>query len=128
VKEPKPPADLGVQGRKLFRRIVADAAGQGVELTAQELTYLTEAGKLADTIARLEAGLDGAALILPGYMNKGSIINPAVSELRMHRELLTRVLMKVKTDLPDATGIPLSTGTSNRFRAAARARWDRGGA
>ena len=72
MKQPKPSADLGVEGRRLFRQIVADAAGQGIELTAQELVYLRQAGKLADTIALLEAALDGAELLVAGYMGKGN--------------------------------------------------------
>jgi hypothetical protein len=33
------------------------------------------------------------------------------------------MLARVKTDLPEAPNIPATTDTSNRFRAAAMARW-----
>src|SRR5271165_1160396 len=71
VKQPKPPPELGCEGKKLWRAIVADAAGQGIELTAAELVYLRQAGKLADSIALMEAAMAGAELVVPGYMNKG---------------------------------------------------------
>jgi hypothetical protein len=123
VKQPKPPPELGAEGKKLWRQIVTDAAGQGVELTAAELTYLRQAGKLADTIALMEQALVGAELVVPGYLNKGSVISPLVPELRMHRQLLVQTVNRIDLDVPDAPGIPAATGTSNRFRAAALSRW-----
>jgi hypothetical protein len=84
VRKPKAPADLGDEGRKLWRQIVADAAGQGVELDSRELVWLRQAGKLADTIARMEAEVIDAPTIVPGY-NKQPVANPLLSEIRMHR-------------------------------------------
>jgi hypothetical protein len=123
VKQPKPPADAGRAAKALWRQIVADAIGQGVELTAAELVYLRQAGRLADTIELLEQALVGAELVVPGYLNKGSVINPVLSELRMHRQLLVQTVNRIDLEVPDAPGIPAGTGTSNRFRAAAMARW-----
>jgi hypothetical protein len=123
VKEPKPLADLGAEGRKLWRQIVADAASQNVELTAQELVYLRHAGELADTIARMKADVADAPTTVAGYNNRGNVINPLLPEIRMHTQLLGQMLARVKTDMPEAPGIPAGTGTSNRFRAAALSRW-----
>ena len=123
MKEPKPPADLGAEGRKLWRQIVADAASQDVELTAQELVYLRHAGELADTIARMKADVADTPTIVAGYNNRGNVINQLLPEIRMHRQLLGQMLARVKTDMPEAPGIPAGTGTSNRFRAAALSRW-----
>lgn len=127
MKEPKPPADLGAEGRRLWRDIIRDAASQNVELTGQELVYLRHAGELADTIARMKVDVAEAPTIVNGY-NKQPVANPLLAEIRMHRQLLGQMLARVKTDLPEAPGIGAATGTSNRCRAAARARWDRGGA
>jgi DNA-binding transcriptional LysR family regulator len=127
VKEPKPPADLGAEGRRLWRDILRDAAGQGVELTAQELVYLRQAGKLADAIARMEADVAEAPTVVAGYLNRGNVIQPLLPELRMHRQLLGQMLARVKTDMPEAPGIPMATGTGDRFRAAAMTRWHGGG-
>lgn len=128
AKQPKPPPELGGEGGRLWRQIVADAAGQGVELTAAELAFLRQAGKLADTIALMDAALVGAELVVPGYLNKGSVINPVVSELRMHRQLLAQTVARINLDVPEASGVTGRVGTSNRFRAAAMTRWHRDGA
>lgn len=123
MKEPRPPADLGAAGRKLWRQIAADAAEQVIELTSQDLVYLRQAGKLADTIALLEVALEGAELVVPGYMGKGSVAHPLLCELRMSRQLLGQTVARIDMDVPDAPGIQTGTGTSNRFRAAAMTRW-----
>jgi hypothetical protein len=123
VKEPKPPADVGKAGRALWRQIVADAAEQGIELTSQELVYLRQAGKLADTIALMEQALEGADLVVPGYMGKGSVAHPLICELRMSRQLLGQTVARIDLNVPEAPGIQTGAGTSNRFRAAAMARW-----
>jgi hypothetical protein len=72
-----------------------------------------------------EADVADAPTIVPGY-NKQPVCNPLLSEIRMHRHLLCQMVARVKTDA-DAPGIPLGTGTSNRFRAAAITRWHVGG-
>ena len=117
---------LGPEGRRLFRQIVADAAGQGIELTAAELVYLRQAGKLADTIALMEQALLGAELVVPGYLNRGSVINPLLSGLRMTRQLLGQTVARIDLDVPEAPGVAGGAGGSNRFRAAALQRWHRG--
>jgi hypothetical protein len=127
VKQPKPPPELGPEGKKLFRQIVADAAGQGIELTAAELVYLRQAGKLADSIALMEEALAGAELIVPGYMNKGLQANPLISELRMRRQLLGQTVARIDPNVPEPAGITGGAG-GNRFRQAALARWNRAGA
>jgi hypothetical protein len=108
----------------LWRQIVADAAEQGIELTSQELVYLRQAGKLADTIALLEATLEGAELVVPGYMSKGSVAHPILCELRMSRQLLGQTLARIDLDVPEAPSVAPAMGTSNRFRAAALSRWN----
>ena len=124
VKQPKPPPELGCEGKKLWRAIVADAAGQGIELTAAELVYLRQAGKLADSIALMEAAMAGAELVVPGYMNKGLVANPLIGELRMHRQLLGQTINRIDLDVPDTSTVTGAAG-NNRFRQAALARWSR---
>jgi hypothetical protein len=50
AKQPKPPAELGAEGKRLWRTIVADAAAQQLELEARELEWLKQAGRIADRI------------------------------------------------------------------------------
>jgi hypothetical protein len=126
LKQPKPPAELGGEGKRIWRQIVADAADQGIELTSQELVWLRQAGKLADTIALMEAALDGAELIVAGY-NKQPVSNPLLSELRMHRQLLAQTVARVDLNVPEASSVRVGAG-DNRFRSAALSRWHRSGA
>ena len=124
VKQPKPPTELGIEGRKLWRQIGADAADQGIELTSQELVWLRQAGKLADIIALMEAALEGAQLIVKGY-NGQPVSNPLLSELRMHRQLLAQTVARVDLKVFDEAPV---VGPGNRFRDAAMSRWHRSGA
>ena len=124
VKQPKPPPELGVEGKKLWRLIVADAAGQGVELDSRELIWLRQAGKLADTIARMEADVVDAATVVPGYMNKGLQANPLLGELRMTRQLLAQTIATIQVDVPESSsGMGRVDGGGNRYRTAALSRW-----
>jgi hypothetical protein len=118
--ELRPPSGLGAEGRRLWRDIVRDAAGQGLVLDARELHWLQSAGSLADRIAVLEATVDGADLIVKGVAGQ-PVAHPLLAEIRLHRELLARTLARLRTDVPKAPSLPVGTG--NRFRHAAMARW-----
>lgn len=83
---------------------------------------LRQAGKLADTIALMEAALDGAELTVPGYMGKGTVSNPLLSELRMHWQLLAQTVARVDLDVPEEASI-VGTG-GNMFRDAALVAFD----
>jgi hypothetical protein len=87
VRQPKPPKGSGVEGRSLWRTIVADVSGQGIELDAREMSWLRHAGKLADRVARLEEALDGADLIVPGHA-KQPVANPLLGEVLAARETI----------------------------------------
>lgn len=121
MKQPRPPADLGTAGKALWRAILADAAGQGVELDAKELVFLRQAGKIADAIAIMETSLAGADLVVSGS-TKQPVANPLIPELRMHRQLLAQTVARISTDVADEAS---SASTPNRFRAAAESRWSR---
>jgi hypothetical protein len=120
VRQPKPAKGLGVEGRSLWRAIVADAAGQGLELDARELSWLRHAGKLADRIAALESALEGADLIVPGHA-KQPVANPLLAEVRQEQALLAQMLGRLRVDVAEpGAGQPV---TNNRFRSAALTRW-----
>ena len=120
VQQPKPPKGLGVEGRALWRSIVTDVAGQGIELDARELSWLRHAGKLADRVAQLEEALDGADLIVPGHA-KQPVANPLLGEVRQHQALLAQTLGRLRVDVVEP-GVGQAV-TGNRFRAAANVRW-----
>jgi hypothetical protein len=81
--------------------------------------------RLADTIALMEAALEGAELIVPGY-NKQPVSNPLLSELRMHRQLLAQTVARVDLNVPKEA--PVVGAGGNRFRSAALSRWHGSGA
>ena len=117
--QPKPPADLRAEGRRLWRAIVADAAGQGLEFDARELAWLRTAGKLADRAAQLEDALADAALIVKGHAQQ-PVSNPLLAEWRMLNQLLAQTLARLRVDLVEtASGGVVS---NNRHRTAALAR------
>jgi hypothetical protein len=120
VRQPKPPKSLGVEGRSLWRAIVADVAGRGIELDARELSWLRQQGKLADRVAMLEEALDGADLIVPGHA-KQPVANPLLGEVGQHQALLAQTLGRLRVDVVEpGAGQPV---TGNRFRSAALSRW-----
>ena len=79
MKVPKPPPELGSDGRSMWSAIVDDAASQGIELDAKELVWLRQAALLADTIARIETVLATADLIVPGHA-KQPVAQPLLAE------------------------------------------------
>jgi hypothetical protein len=119
---PRPPKGLGVEGRALWRVIVADAAGQGLELDARELTWLRHAAKLADRIAGLEEALAGEPLVVPGHA-KQPVANPLLPEIRQNQALLAQTLGRLRLDVAENSSGQVVG--SNRFRSAALARWAR---
>jgi len=124
VRQPKPPKGLDVEGRSLWRAIVADAADQGLALDARELSWLRHAGKLADRIGELEGALDGADMIVPGHA-KQPVANPLLTEVRQHQALLAQMLGRLRLDVVESGAG--QAGVPNRFRSAALSRWYGGG-
>ena len=116
VDEPKPPADLGAEGRKIWRSIARDVAEQGLALDARELVWLRSAGKIADRIALSEAEIDGADLIVPGY-NGQPTANPLLGEIRLHSHLLAQALARLRVDAVESASGQVVAG--NRHRSAA---------
>lgn len=117
--QPKPPTDLGAEGKKLWCQVMADAADQGVELDARELIWLGQAGKLADMVSRLEDAVADMPVLTQGYKAQ-PVANPLLPELRMTRQLLAQTLARVRVDVLEE---PAPAGQSNRYRAAALTRW-----
>jgi hypothetical protein len=103
ANQPKPPPDLAAEGKRLWRAIVADAAGQGLELDARELAWLRTAGKLADRVAALEAELVGADIVV-GHAGQ-PVANPLLAEIRMHSALLAQTLARLRVDLVETATV-----------------------
>ena len=120
MDEPKPPADLGSAGKRLWRDVIRDAAGQGVSLDARELVWLRSAGKLTDRIAELESAMADQPLVVPGHA-KQPVSHPLLTEIRQYYGLLAQTLGRIRVDLVDTGSGELVSGS--RHRTAALARW-----
>ena len=119
---PRAPAELADSGKRLWRSIVAD--DQDLVLNAVELAQLGPACKLSDRIAVLEAALADEQLRSTGSTGQ-PVLNPLLAEARMHTQLVTQTLSRLKLDIPEEK--PMAAGgNGNRFRAAAMARWGMG--
>ena len=124
---PRPPAELADTGKRLWRSIVADADDQGLVLNAVELAQLGAACKLSDRIAVLEAALAEEQQLRSTGSTGQPVLNPLLAEIRMHTQLMTQTLGRLKLDVPEEKS-RMAGGNGNRFRAAAMARWGMGGA
>lgn len=107
---PKAPAGLGAAGRRLWR-----AVGDAYDLRVDEVRVLEDACRLADTIALLEASMDGQGVLVKGSMGQ-PVLNPLLSEQKTHRTALAGLLKQLK--LPDD-----AAGGVNQARSAAQSRW-----
>jgi hypothetical protein len=80
------PNGLGKHGRAIWRRIAAECS-----VEAWEYPTLHEAAKTADAIAELEEALEGEPALVPGSQGQPRA-HPLIGELRLQRDLLTRML------------------------------------
>jgi hypothetical protein len=77
---------------------------------------------MADRIAAMDRELDGAELLVPGYLGKGTICNPLLTELRQTEALLAQTLTRLKPPAEeDEQQVVVSRSVS--ARSAANARW-----
>ena len=120
MSEPRPPTDLGAAGKRLWRDVIRDAAGQGVCLDARELVWLRSAGKLSDRIAQLESAMSDEPLVVPGHA-KQPVSHPLLTEIRAYYALLAQTLGRIRVDLVESGAGDVVPG--NRFRTAALSRW-----
>jgi hypothetical protein len=119
----RPPAGLGPEGRTLWREITTETANDGLILDARERRWLLDAAREADLCTAMMTQLEGAPFMVKGSQGQ-DVINPLVSELRMHRGVIGGLLARIKlTDPSDGAGTGTgSRTTSTQARTAALAR------
>lgn len=121
--QPALPKGLAASGRRLFKSIVSDCANQGLSLDSRELIWLEQAARLADRVVELEDRLAGDDFVVRGHAGQ-PVANGLLAESRQTRELLARMLGRIRVDAPvEAAGAPAGV---NQHRAAANARWRKG--
>lgn len=114
---PKPPTDLGEAGAALWSSIVP-----AYELRPDELRMLADACREADLVARLDADLEEASLMVTGSQGQ-RVINPLIAEVRQHRTVLAGLLRSLKLPDSPAGAKQKAQQVSEAARAAARSRW-----
>ena len=126
MKEQKPPPALGAEGKKLWRQVARAVAQDDLELDAREQRWLLSACKLTDRLADLDAAMEGADLVVPGY-NSQPVAHPLLTEIRQHHLLISQTLARLKIDVPEDAGLLGAVGV-NKQRGAANRRWRGSGA
>jgi phage terminase small subunit len=112
-----PPAALGGAGKRLWRAIVKDVAADW-ELDAKDLATLTEAARIADTLAALEKAIKRQGAVVEGSTGQPRV-HPAIGEANKLRETQHRLLRSIELEAPAA-----DANARSRFASeAARARW-----
>lgn len=115
-----PPKGLKTAGKALWRAILGDL-GDGWELDARELEFLTRACSAADHLAALEKAVDADGVMVKGSRNQVTV-NPAISEIRQTKLTQLRLLSAIEMTDP-LVAARAATPASARGRKAAQTRW-----
>lgn len=117
--KPKMPAGLGVEGELVWTSIVKIHT-----LGPDAIRILTDVCREADIVQRLEDQLRDSPLMVLG--SQGQLVaSPLVSEVRQHRSVLSALLKALRLPVSADAARVAEQETSEKARAAARARWDR---
>lgn len=115
-----PPSKLGREGRRLWRSIWSDLDSAGAALRSDEIDHLEAACDAADKIARVDAELEHAELVVRGSRGQ-DIAAPLLTEYRQLLALKAQLLARLRLDLLDES-------THERRRQIGRASARRGAA
>jgi hypothetical protein len=119
MAKPKMPANLGTEGKLIWTSIT-----KAHDLGPDAVRILTDACREADIVQRLEDELRDSPLMVTG--SQGQLVaSPLVSEVRQHRSVLSALLKALRLPVTADVARMAEQETSEKARAAARARWDR---
>lgn len=115
-RPPAPPKDLLVEGRKLWRDVLAES-----ELNAAEMALLKQLCLTVDELGAMKADLAEMGTVVMGSRNQPRV-NPLLAAIGAHRKLADQLVV--------ALGLPLEGEVVGRRRSAAAkqnadARWRR---
>jgi hypothetical protein len=116
-KKPRPPAGLGVDGRRVWLAVVAE-----FELNTRELELLRLGCRQLDDVARLETLLERDGMTTVGAQGQPRL-SAAVGELRQSRIAASRLIGEL--GLPDEADERPWTARQLRAQRAVNFRWNR---
>lgn len=116
----KPPGELGIQGLRLWNSIASEANGLGLTLDPMDLEQMFSACRIKDTIAALEERLSTMDLVVPGSREQW-VVNGLVTEIRLHRQLISQTLARLQ--FPEEEASPFQLSRATQARSAANSRW-----
>lgn len=125
VKSARCPANLGTEGRRLWREIAAQVASDGLEMDRRELELLRSACQESDQLARIEAALVDEPAMVTGAQGQ-RVAHPLIGEARRSRAAIHALLKQIELVPPnEAKPGSGSRTTSTQARAAAMQRHSR---
>jgi hypothetical protein len=110
----RPPRDLGPAGRVLWRDVLA-----AYELNPGELEALRQACRVSDVLARLDAELAAAPVVVAGSTGQDRA-HPLLAAAADQRRVLESLLRSLALPMPDEAE---GRRRSPAARGAAQARW-----
>lgn len=121
------PADLGPDGKRLWRSIAKGVVEAGFQLDEIERSWLRTACELEDKARVLEAAMAAGDLHVRGSHGQ-PVLSPEWAEWRQQRQLQSHVLARVKRAVDEAVGAAaksegLNIVRTNQHRGAAHTRW-----
>lgn len=121
VNKARPPAGIGKAGKALWNSIAGQVADDGLILDVRELRLLRDACSSADDLARLEAELAAADLVVKGSQGQ-PVVNGLFGEVRACRAQIATLLKQISLTDEDAGGSRGGLPTTQAARAAANQR------
>jgi hypothetical protein len=117
---PAKPSLLGDEGGRLWDSVTELHGDMGPDT----VRMLVDACREADLVQRLEDALRDSDLMVRG--SQGQLVaSPLVSEIRQHRSVLSALLKALKLPQTAGDAARAEQETSEKARAAVRARWDK---
>jgi hypothetical protein len=116
---PRPPSDLGPEGKKLWKAVVREYG-----LRVDETAVLHQSCKVLDQISVLENEIAASPIVVRGSQGQ-PVVNSLIQECRLQRAEFGRLMRQLALPDLDAEDDAGAMARTERARRAALSRWDR---
>lgn len=106
TKVPRPPKNLGAEGRKIWRAVLAE-----LDLDAHEMSLLRSICRTADHLERISDALEGVPLVIANRFGE-PVSHPLQNEHRQQALTLARLIASLR--LPAGLGESLTDDLEKR--------------